>query len=201
MKSIKKILICSSFLFLICCNGQDKNPGTNLDKKNETNINLLKKEWRNQEYEIIKQQVSDINQDKVNDRIYVLWNKKENIFLTYVLFLDKNSRIIKTFKNKNILLIVPQNSTGTGLQTITCKNNYFTFEDNITEGNPTKTQYITFVYSKTNNQIYLHKYGIIVMYDDSNSSKDWEKVYSSKNFGNIKFEDVTTDFLLNLRQK
>lgn len=76
MKSIKKILICSSFLFLICCNGQDKNPGTNLDKKNETNINLLKKEWRNQEYEIIKQQVSDINQDKVNDRIYVLWNKK-----------------------------------------------------------------------------------------------------------------------------
>lgn len=160
------------------------------DKQNElTNENNL---------EVVQEKNADINQDGIQDQIQVFWNKKNANFSVIISVSNKNSNTKKVYRNENLFNLPNTNSTGTGLKEIVTKNNYITFEDNLSEGNPTQNTYTTFVYDKQTQQLYLHKYGIKAMHDDDNSSKDWEKIYNEKDFGQAKFENVTIDFLQNL---
>jgi len=156
-----------------------------LSIKDTVNTSELKEEWKKENFEIIKEKTADINLDGLEDEIYVLWNATKKTFPIYIILQKNNSSVDKVIMNENILSPVLGNSTGTGLIDIVCKNGYITFEENISEGSPSQNKYITFFYNKNDAHIYLHKYGIIAMYDDD--SKDWEKTYISKNFGKINF--------------
>ncbi len=51
------------------------------------------------------------------------------------------------------------------------------------------------------NEIYLHKYGE-TYFDKANHERQIpEKIWTSKDFGTIKFEDVTENILIQLRQR
>lgn len=39
------------------------------------------------------------------------------------------------------------------------------------------------------------------MYDDDSKIKNWEKIYSTKDFGILKFDDITQDFFIKLIQQ
>lgn len=126
----------------------------------------------------------DLNQDGIEDKIYVFWDSKEKKFPVYIVVLNKDLSVQKIFKNENVLSPVAPNSTGTGLNDIKCNNYDFTFVDNISEG-PTQTFYITFQYDKINKQINLQKYSVVTTYADE--LKNWEYTFTKKNFGEIIF--------------
>ncbi|MFC3160734.1 hypothetical protein SAMN05443633_10573 [Chryseobacterium arachidis] len=163
------------------------------DRKN----NLLKES----NGEIIQEKNADINQDGIQDKIQIIQNKGNEYYSIIIAISNKNSNNKIIFKNEKLLTPPNSNSTGIGLKKIVTKNNYITFEDNITEGNPTKNEYTTFIYDAKEEQLYLHKYGITAMFDDDNSSKDWEKINTKKDFGTIQFENVDKEFLRNLLSK
>ncbi|MET3026742.1 hypothetical protein ABXT06_08710 [Flavobacterium sp. UW10123] len=139
----------------------------------------------------------DLNQDNLEDEIYVFWDSKEEKFLVYIVLLNEDSSVQKTFENENILTPPAPNSTGTGLNGIKWNNYDFTFVDNISEG-PTQTRFITFQYDKINKQIKLQKYSIVTTYADE--SKNWENTFTTNNFGEVQFIDYdskTIDDLCN----
>ncbi len=159
-----------------------------------TPLSSIMNDIKKQGFEISFEKSGDINQDGNFDKVLVLRKEASEFpkpFLVYVLLLDNKSNLIKIFKNENILSPINGNSTAEGLRDIPIKNGYFTFEDNILAGNPTENTYTTFQYNKDTQEIFLHKYGISTMYNDS--SKDWDKEYSPKNFGLIKFEEFNLE--------
>jgi hypothetical protein len=143
-----------------------------LSIKNTVNTPELKEEWKKENFEIIKEKTADINQDGLEDKIYVLWNAMSKTFPIYIILQKNNGSANKVIMNKDILSPILGNSTGTGLVDIVCKNGYITFEENISEGSPSQNRYITFLYNKNDGHIYLHKYRINAMNDDD--SKEWE---------------------------
>jgi hypothetical protein len=156
--------------------------------KSDRNYNLSEflEEIKEKGLEDFSEKKYDFNQDGIEDKIYVFWDSKEEIFPVYIVLLNKDLSVQKTFKNDNILSPVAPNSTGTGLNNIICNNYDFTFVDNISQG-PTQTRYITFGYDKMKEEINLHKYHVITTYADE--SKNWEYTFTKKNFGEIIFTD------------
>lgn len=107
------------------------------------------------------------------------------------------NRINKKFINTKVLE-GNSNCPDTSLDNIVLKNNYFTIEKyNCTDKYYLK-EYITFKFDK---DLLLHKYSIEFTdrYDPDRNIPN--KIYTSKDFGNIKFENVTREFLLNLLNK
>lgn len=156
--------------------------------KSDSNYNLSEflEEIEQKGLELFSEKNCDLNQDGIEDKIYVFWDSKEKKFPVYIVVLNKDLSVQKILKNENVLSPVSPNSTGTGLNDIKCNNDGFTFVDNISEG-PTQTFYITFQYDKINKQINLQKYNVVTTYADE--LKNWEYTFTKKNFGEIIFTD------------
>ncbi|SDI15764.1 hypothetical protein [Chryseobacterium jejuense] len=107
------------------------------------------------------------------------------------------NRINNKFVNAKVLE-GNSNCPDTSLDNIVLKNNYFTIEKyNCTDKYYLK-EYITFKFDK---DLLLHKYSIEFTdrYDPDRSIPN--KNYTSRDFGNIKFENVNREFLINLLNK
>lgn len=181
----------------------EPNVGEKQDFKNnkENSLNLLLETWKKTGYQIDKEKSADINKDGINDKIYVLYKENDANLTVNVIFIDKNSQVLKIFRNKNILHSFSGNSLAEGLRNIVVKNNYFTFEDNVSGGNPVQNVFTTFMYNKNNDEIFLHKYGVETVYPDGVEEKDLDKTYSIKDFGVINFEDFNTETINDLIHK
>lgn len=166
----------------------------------DSNYNLSEflEEIKEKGLEHYSEKKCDLNQDGIEDKIYVFWNDQEKSFPVYIVILNENLSVQQTFKNEYILAPVSPNSTGTGLDDITCNNSVFTFVDNISEG-PTQTYYITFRYDTINKQITLQKYNVITTYADE--SRNWEQTYTKKNFGEIIFNNYDYRTIVDISNK
>ncbi|OCA76718.1 hypothetical protein BBH99_12165 [Chryseobacterium contaminans] len=144
---------------------------------------------------------ANFNNDHIKYRIEVLKNNSDKDAYDQKHF-SLPVKIYKgdtLWKSNNHLVFDKRNSCiSEGFETVAVKNNYFTIEhQDCSDYNILVSTYITF---KVNgNEIYLHKYGESY-FDKSNHDRSMPmKVWTEKNFGKIKFEDVTTAFLEKLQ--
>ncbi|PKF74950.1 hypothetical protein [Chryseobacterium sp. PMSZPI] len=186
-----KILLAPLLLILISCPGEKKKSAKKgkgfivlknskidqfIQSKNTTDSLILNKEC-------------DLNMDNIKDKILVFSPKNinvENRFSTIYLLIYKKDGKFTEYSNSKIINAYNPSSYAEGFRDIAIKNNYFTVEENISS-QPIQNKYTTFTFDKKNNSIYLHKLGFTTIYPDANQDKDI--IYSSKNFGLIKFEN------------
>lgn len=167
-------------------------------KENSAHINkIIRKSDTSTSKEVIFNINANFNNDKIKYRIEVLKNSSDKDAYDQKHF-NLPVKIYKgdTLWKSNDHLVFDKRNTciSEGFSKIAVKNNYFTIEhQDCSDYNVLVTTYITF--KVIGNEIYLHKYGESY-FDKSNHEKSLPmKVWSDKNFGKIKFEDVTTEFL------
>ncbi|CAM3791607.1 hypothetical protein FLGE108171_15160 [Flavobacterium gelidilacus] len=118
-----------------------------------------------------------------------------------IVILEKSGKdFIKLNENNKIIFKYNDNCPADGFIGIVTKDNYFTIQQIFCKDFLFVTSYTTFKIDEKTNHIELHKYGQEYA-DRSNPDKDIPtKIWTNKDFGNIKFEDVSEDFIINLIQ-
>ncbi len=143
---------------------------------------------------------SDFNNYKTKYSIEVLKNTSDKDAYDQLHF-NLPVRIYKgntLWKSNDHLIFDKRNSCiSEGFSTVVVKNNYFTIEhQDCSDYNILVNAYITFKVS--GNEIYLYKYGESY-FDKSNHERNIPtKTWTEKNFGKIKFEEVTAELLQKL---
>ena len=147
------------------------------------------KNYTNLGFNLFLKKECDLNLDKHTDFIVVFKPSKTKIKkgedLIYVCVFIDNIKNFKTFESGGI--VYPNTNTlAEGLQEIAIKNNYFTFEQQITSGRDFfEYEYTTFKYDLKKKKIFLHRYSLSKVF--TNSKKDVSKNFTFKNFGVIEF--------------
>lgn len=127
-------------------------------------------------------------------------NNRANWHFELPIIILKNNRI-QIAKNERLLYKFNDNCPAEGFQGIVSKNNYFTIQQISCRDFLFVISYITFKIDSSTNNIILHKYGEEYT-DRSDPDKDIpSKIWTSKDFGVVKFEDVNEEFLIALRNK
>ena len=159
-------------------------------KNKQTNIVLEKNiKLNNIEYKIAVLQ----NLNKNNDF-------EQNHFKLPVQILKKDGENYKIYNENESLIFDNNNCVSEGFSDVKVKNNYFTIEgQSCFDNSIIFNYYITFKH--INNQFVLYKYS-----EEYFDKSDHDKViptkhFTTKDFGEIKFEDVTYDFLTELRNR
>ncbi len=145
--------------------------------------------------------------DGINDKIIIYKNEagndafeKEHFGLSLKIFKGQKEGSYALWSENNEIIFKNQNScVSEGFNTIVAKSNYFTIEQqDCFDYNILVNSYTTF--KMVGNEIYLHKYGETYFDKANHDRKIPEKIWTTKDFGTIKFEDVTENILINLRQ-
>lgn len=118
-----------------------------------------------------------------------------------IIILQKQDKdFIRLKENAHLIFDYDDNCPADGFTRVVFKNEYFTIEQTFCSDFKFVNSYTTFRIDENTNEIYLHKYGEEYT-DRSNPDKDIpSKIWTTKDFGEVKFEDVNEDFLKNLRQ-
>jgi hypothetical protein len=125
-------------------------------------------------------------------------NKKNAQHNSNPIILYKNGK--KIAQNNNLIYPYNDNCPADGFQRIVSKNNYFTIEQTYCKDFMFVQSYTTFKIND-DGSILLHRYGEEYT-DRSNPDKDIKNIIKTpKEFGRIKFENITGDFLRKLIQK
>ncbi|MFY1047690.1 hypothetical protein [Chryseobacterium sp. GP-SGM7] len=149
--------------------------------------------------------VSDLNRDGKKDKISVYKNDtaKDDFDKTHfvlplkILLSSKSGSIEKS--NNNMVFSNNSNCISEGFSTVATKDNYFTIEQQTCYDYVLVDSYITF--KVDGNEIYLHKYGETYFDKANHERKIPDKIWTVKDFGKVKFENVNENFLLRLRNK
>ena len=169
---------------------------------NDEYLNFNKNSKKNEHIKFYVLDSAKLQLQKYSYKISVL-EKNENKNKDNV---QHNSNPIILFKgnqkiseNDNLIFSYNDNCPADGFQRIVSKNNYFTIEQTYCKDFLFAHSYTTFKVNENGN-IILYKYG--EEYNDrSNPDKDIKSITkTSKDFGDIKFENVTENFLHNLIQ-
>lgn len=169
-----------------------------------TRLEKLIKEVKNSkqnEYILEKEKICDLNNDKKNDAILVYRSKNpdkeiETFDAPIVLIVSSNNDYVRK-ENPNIIYsFIPDNMVLDN--NLVIKNNYFTIEQTTGGGNNKEKKYITFKFDIINKAIILHKYSIETIYPGKNGMLKKNQNFSTKDFGIIKFENITEDFFTKL---
>ncbi|MCH4829851.1 hypothetical protein [Flavobacterium columnare] len=159
--------------------------------KGQEKLNLEKelKPYTSTGYFLFLKKECDLNMDKKTDYIVILKpkkkkNKEEEVIYVCVLINETNA--YKLSECGGIISPPNTNSLAEGFQNLVVKNNYFTFEQQSAIGQDFfENEDTTFKYDITKKKIYLHKFSISRLH--TNSKKDFTKIYTKKNFGDIEF--------------
>lgn len=132
-------------------------------------------------------------------------SEKENAsgahFNLPVLVLEKKGNdYVEIKRNNDLIFEYDDNCPADGYQSIVAKGNYFTLQQTNCADFLFVTSYITFKIDEVSNEIFLHKYGEEYT-DRSNPDKEIpSKIWSTKDFGSIKFENINSDAILKLKR-
>jgi hypothetical protein len=207
---LSKILYIIGFLWFFSCKETDKQEQKYTDVSSKTIPEKGKNSAISKTTKIIKDSATsnnivfktntNFNNDKIKYRIEFLKNNSDNdaydqihFNLPVKIFKDN-----KLWKSNDHLIFDKRNSCiSEGFNTVVVKNNYFTLEhQDCSDYNILISAYITF--KVIGDEIYLYKYGESY-FDKSNHGRNIPtKIWTEKNFGKIKFEDLTVDFLQKL---
>ncbi len=137
--------------------------------------------------------VFDFNEDNFSDLCFV--DSKNNILIYKGVSINN---ISLSYINKSALTISNLTCPNPAFSRLIGKDKYFTIEKNNCSNNKFYYEYITFKY--IDDQILLHKYGI--EYTDRRDPDKMipTKIWTTDDFGEIKFEDVTEELLTKVIQ-
>ncbi|MFZ0596475.1 MAG: hypothetical protein WAM46_05790 [Flavobacterium sp.] len=107
----------------------------------------------------------------------------------------------KLSDNYNLVFKYDDNCPADGYGGIVNKNNYFTIQQIFCMDFLFVNSYTTFKIEERTNDIYLHKYGEEYSDRSDPDKKIPTKIWTIKDFGVIKYENLTDSFLNELRQK
>lgn len=169
----------------------NRNILTNKNAKTLEEFNLEKKG----KYSILKETKCDINQDNIEDEIFVYKNNKEfdsdddsTKQSPIVIFLGIGNNKFEKSENPNIFV----NDSNDFFKNLVVKDNFFTVElNNEVPDKYVIDKYITFKYDKRSKRIILFKYG-----QNSLGDKNENLLYTSKDFGEIYFEQYDSNTIL-----
>lgn len=166
----------------------------------ENIIEKVKEDMNNKKYTLEFEKKCDLNNDHLEDEILLFSGDDQDSDIEvsdsplYV-FIKKNDGSYALKKNSDLIYTyIPDNSLLDN--NLVIKDNYFTVEQTTGGGNNKQTQYITFKYN-TNGEVILHKVSTITTTANSSTTK----IKTTKDFGIIKFENVTEDFLTKIFNK
>lgn len=115
-----------------------------------------------------------------------------------IIFDNKNQKNIVS-KNQKIILSYDDNCPADGFGRIISKANFFTIEQIFCQDFLFVKSYITFKIDK-NKSILLHKYGEEYTDRSNPNKKIPSKIWTIKDFGNLKFENLSEELIRELRQ-
>ena len=208
MRKRSKLLLSLIAVWNLSCKEKVKQDNQQSALPFRTTENIVEKKENTshkstQDTLISKETVLKINSDnnyKTKYSIEVLKNSSDKNAYDQLHF-NLPVRIYKgdtLWKSNDHLIFDKRNSCiSEGFSTVVVKNNYFTIEhQDCSDYNILVNAYITFKVS--GNEIYLYKYGESY-FDKSNHERNIPtKTWTEKNFGKIKFEEVTAELLQKL---
>lgn len=146
----------------------------------------------------------DINNDGIKDKINVYENEngaddfeRVHFQLPLKIYKGTNKGFEEWKNNDNIIFAPNSNCIAEGFSDIKIKNNYFTVEQNTCSNYISISSYITF--KVVGDEINLHKYGEEYFDKADHDRKIPAKIWTTKDFGKIKFEDVSQKKILQIR--
>lgn len=148
----------------------------------------------------------DLNRDGINDKVVLYTNNKESGEFESKHF-GLQMEIKKGLSNNSYQtwvkndMIIPRNEFNCateGFNNLVFKENYFTIENQLCSDYIEISSYITFKIVDQN--IFLHKYGETYFDKENHNKKIPSKIWTIKDFGTKKFEDVTENYLFKLSQ-
>lgn len=189
------------------CNFTKHEPYPVSDIYEKKDLESLKSQLKTDiiEEKILHEFVSDLNFDDKVDKIVVYQNEtgkdefeKAHFNLPIKVYLSGNQTSIVEKSNSQLIFPNQSNCVSEGFANVVSKGNYFTIEQqSCYDYNVIVDSYITF--KVIDSEIYLHKYSEVYFDKSNHEKKIPNKIWDTKNFGNVKFEEVTTDFLSKLR--
>lgn len=150
---------------------------------------------------------ADLNKDGKPDKIQIFKNEngkddfeKLHFELPIKLLLSDNKGSFTEKKNTKLIFSNNGNCTSEGFSNVVTKDSYFTVELQFCyDYNVLVSAFITFKVDQ--NEIWLHKYGEEYFDKSNHDKKIPAKVWTQKDFGKIKFENVDGNFLLKLKNR
>ncbi len=154
----------------------------------------------------VYQQIVDLNGDGIKDKIEVYEDQngnddfeKKHFNLTLKIYKGTNDSFTEWVSNNHIIFPTNSNCIAEGFDQIKTKNNFFTVEQNLCSNYISISSYITF--KILGDEIFLYKYGEEYFDKADHDREIPTKIWTTKDFGKVKFEDLTEDFFYNLRSE
>lgn len=145
----------------------------------------------------------DINNDGVKDKISIYQNEngkddfdKDHFQLPIKIYKGTGEGFKEWTNNNTIIFASNSNCIAEGYSGIKIKDNFFTIEQNMCSDYISISSYMTFMV--IGDEIILHKYGEEYFDKVDHDREIPEKIWTSKDFGNVNFEDLTSEFLQTL---
>lgn len=118
-----------------------------------------------------------------------------------IVILEKtNNKYFEKSSNYDLVFKYDDNCPADGYGGIVSKNNYFTIQQIFCMDFLFVNSYTTFKVDENTNTIYLHKYGEEYTNRSNPDEKIPTRIWTTKDFGNVNFENVTENFLKGLRK-
>lgn len=189
---MKKTILILAFIMstIISCQGQN-SAKLNFKIPNETfildsvNINASGKSLKIIILE--KKKLQNINNAQHNSNKIIILN-------------NVNGKFQKFKENDKLIFASDDNCPSIGYGRIVAKNSYFTIEQIYCADFLFVKSYTTFKMDETTGDIFLHKYGEEYTNRSNPDEKINSKIWTKKDFGNLKFEAVTEDSILKITQ-
>ena len=200
-KIVKKNILAIFFLVftLINCNGQSQKIKEQHHEKGNT---FSKPEG----FYVLDSVDLDLKRKKIkiivleSDLKKTIENVQHNSNSIFILLYNgKGYKMIS--ENKTIVLKYDENCPADGFGGLVEKNNYFTVQQIFCSDFLFVNSYTTFKIDENADSVILHKYGEEYTDRSNPDKKIPAKIWTKKDFGEVKFENVTEDFLLKIRSK
>jgi hypothetical protein len=168
------------------------------NSSNEYNINEFEDKLKKEGFKKKFDKDCDLNNDKIKDKIVVFstelsYNFKPSDFEESIVCVYISGKI---FQNKNIILKQYVGNEAVGFSDVKIKDNFFTVEQVNGGGYSMVKEYTTFKFSNETNEIALHKYSRIETIRSEEDENEKIYNYTTKNFGNILFENYNSETIL-----
>lgn len=191
---MKNLINLLYFLLLIySCNGQTKKENSRTSSYKSPNDSY-----------VIDSVILNLKTKKI--KILALEKKKnknaessQHNSLPLIILEKINNSYSKIKSNEKIFFAYNDNCPADGFQAIIGKNNYFTIEQTYCLDFKYVYSYTTFKIDEKSGNILLHKFSETYTNRSNPDEKIPDRIWSNKDFGVVKFENVTEDFLKGLR--
>lgn len=177
------------------------------DSQNKDLLKLKNAVEDKNDSDLLNEFSADLNKDGKTDKIQIFKNEnakddfeKSHFGLPIKVLLSGNDGSWRENSNSKLIFSNDGNCTSEGFSNVVTKDSYFTVElQSCYDYNVLVSGFITFKVEQ--NKIWLHKYGEEYFDKSNHEKKIPSKVWTQKDFGKIKFEDVDGNFLLKLKRR